>query len=210
MPVYEKNFKMTEKAAKIISIVFHPFLIPILGFLVLFNSDFYFSVLSGDAKRFVLLVVFFTTAILPTLSVAVLALNPKFNISMENMRERVISLLMTGVYYYLGFLLLNRIRLFPVFKMFLIASVLVIVLLLMITLKWKISTHMASIGALAGTVFALSFRSGMNPLTLILSVILISGLVGSARLFLSKHTFTQIAAGYSLGFLILYFVIYFI
>jgi membrane-associated phospholipid phosphatase len=201
---------MTEKAAKIISIVFHPFLIPILGFLVLFNTDFYFSVLSGDAKRFVLLVVFFTTAILPTLSVAVLALNPKFNISMENMRERVISLLMTGVYYYLGFQLLNRIRLFPVFKMFLIASVLVIVLLLMITLKWKISTHMASVGALAGTVFALSFRSGMNPLAIILGVVLISGLVGSARLFLNKHTLTQIAAGYGLGFLILYFVLYFI
>ncbi len=201
---------MQEKAAKIISIVFHPFLIPILGFLTLFNSEFYFSALSGDAKRFVLLVVFFTTSILPMLSVAILALNPKFDVTMQNTRDRIIPLLTTAVFYYLGFLLLNRIRIFPIFKMFLIASVLVIVVLLFITFKWKISTHMASVGGLAGTVFALSFRSGMNPLPIILGVVIVSGLVGTARLILNKHTLLQLAAGYFLGFLVLYFVIYFI
>lgn len=201
---------MTEKAAKVISIIFHPFLIPIFGFLALFNSGFYFSVLSGDAKRFVLLVVFFTTAILPMLSVAILALNPKFDITMQSVRDRVLPLLFSAIFYYIGFLLLNRIRIFPIFKMFLIASVLVIVLVLMITLKWKISTHMASVGGLTGTVFALSFRSGLNPLLLIVSVVLISGMVGTARLVLNKHSMSQITAGYALGFTILYLVIYFI
>jgi membrane-associated phospholipid phosphatase len=166
--------------------------------------------LSVDAKRFIFLVVFFTTAILPVLSVAVLALNPNFDLSMQKTRDRVIPLLSTAIFYYVGFLLLNRIRIFPIFKMFLIASTLVIVLLLIITLKWKISTHMASVGGLAGTVFALSFKTGINPLAIILSVVLVSGLVGSARLLLNKHNLAQLAAGFGLGFLILYFVIYFV
>ena len=201
---------MAEKAAKFISIIFHPFLIPMMGFVALFNSGFYFTVLSGDAKRFVFLVIFFTTAVLPMLTVAILALNPKFDFTMQNTRDRIVPLLTTAIYYYLGFLLLNRIKLFPIFKLFLIASVLVIVILLMITLSWKISTHMASVGGLAGTVFALSFRSGMNPMYIILAVVIISGLVGTARLFLNKHNLSQLAAGYALGFSILYLVVYFI
>ena len=69
---------------------------------------------------------------------------------------------------------------------------------------------MAAIGGLTGTIFALSFRSGTNPLYTLLIVVLISGLVGTARLVLNKHNMAEIVAGYGLGFSILYLVIYFI
>lgn len=201
---------MASKLAKIISVVFHPVLIPTLGFLLLFNSGFYFSMLTWEAKRYILLVVLFSTGILPILSVAILALNPKFSISMEHSQDRIIPLLSSSVFYYLGFILLGKMKAFPVLKLFLIASILVIVILLIISIKWKISNHMAAIGGMTGTLFALSFRSGVNPLYAILAVILISGLVGSARLILNKHTLKQIIAGYTLGFSVLYLIIYFI
>lgn len=201
---------MKDKLAKIISIIFHPVLIPSLGFLLLMNSGFYFSALTFEAKRFLLLVVVFTTAVLPLLSVAIMALNPKFDFTMQKARDRVIPLLSTAFFYYLGFFLLNRVRIFPVFKLFFIASVLVIVVLLLVSFKWKISMHMAAIGGLTATIFALSFRSGMNPLSAILSVVLVSGLVGTARLVLKKHNISQLAAGYLVGFSILYLVIYFV
>lgn len=206
----EKNCRMTSKLAKFISIIFHPVLIPTLGFLLLFNSGFYFSMLNWEAKRFILLVVLFSTGILPMLSVAILALNPNFNISMDNSRDRIVPLLTSSVFYYLGYMLLGRMKAFPVFKLFLLASVLVIVVLLFVSFKWKISNHMAALGGMAGTLFALSFRSGANPLYAILAVVLISGLVGSARLVLNKHTIGQIIAGYALGFSVLYLVVYFI
>lgn len=206
----EKNCSMSEKLAKIISIIFHPILIPTLGLLLLLNSGFYFSMLSWDAKRYILLVVFFSTGILPMLSVAILALNPRFDINMQNSRDRIIPLLFSSAFYYLGYMLLNKMKAFPVFKIFMIASVLVILLLLVISIKWKISTHMAAMGALAGTFFALSFRSGVNPAGPILLVILISGIVGSARLILQKHSLWQITTGFLSGFLILYLVIYFV
>lgn len=166
--------------------------------------------LSWDAKRFILLVVLFSTGILPMLSVAILALNPRFDISMQNSRDRIIPLLTSSAFYYLGYLLLNKMKAFPVFKLFMIASVLVIVLLLLISFKWKISNHMAAMGALAGTFIALSFRSGVNPVGPITLVILVSGIVGSARLLLEKHNIWQITAGFFSGFLILYLVIYFV
>jgi len=146
---------MPVKLAKFVSIIFHPVLVPALGFLLLFTSGFYDSMLTTDAKRFILLVIFFSTATLPMLAVAILALNSKFDILMPNNRDRIIPLLFTSVFYYIGFILLSKIHFIPMFKLYMIASVLLIVALLLISFKWNISIHMAAIGAVTATFFAL-------------------------------------------------------
>jgi len=201
---------MSERLARLISIVFHPVVIPTLGMLLLLNSGFYFSMLSWEAKRFILLVVFFTTCILPMLTVSILALNQRFDINMNKSTDRIIPALAASVFYYIGFVLLGRVTIFPVLKLFMLASILVIVAILVTSFKWKISVHMAAMGSLAGTFFALSFRKGMNPVYALLIIVLVSGLVGTARLALKKHDIWQIVAGYVLGFLILYGVVYFV
>lgn len=200
---------MSEKIAKIISVIFHPVLIPTLGLLLLLHSGFYFSLLSWEAKRFILLVVFFSTCILPLLFVAILALNPKFDITMPQTRDRILPLLASSIFYYLGFALLSKMNAFHEMKLFMLASVLVIIAMLIISFRWKISNHMAAMGGLAGTLFALSFRSGVNPVYSILVVVLISGIIGTARLLLGKHNLWQVVVGYALGFSILYVVVYF-
>jgi len=201
---------MNEKLAKAISIIFHPVVIPTLGMILLLNSGFYFSMLTWEAKRFILLVVFFTTSILPMLTVSLMALNPRFDINMPKSTDRIIPTLAASVFYYFGSVLLGRVTIFPVLKLFMLASVLVIVFLLLISFKWKISVHMAAMGSLAGTFFAFSFRKGMNPVYALLIIVVVSGLVGTARLALKKHDVWQIIAGYVLGFLILYGVVYFV
>ena len=201
---------MSVKFAKFISTVFHPVLVPALGFLLLLTSGFYDSMLTTDAKRFILLVIFFSTATLPMLAVAILALNSKFDILMPNLRDRIIPLLFASVFYYIGFILLSKIHFIPMFKLYMIASVLLIVVLLLISLKWNISIHTAATGAVTATFFALSFRGGVNPVNAIVIVIIVSGLVGTARLVLNKNNLLQVAAGYILGFIILYSVIYFL
>ncbi len=201
---------MSEKIAKIVSIIFHPVILPSLGFLLLFSSGFYNSMLTTDARNYVLLVIFFSTATLPMLSVAMLALNPKFDVLMPNSRDRIIPLLFAAVFYYIGFVLLSRIHFIPLFKLFMIASVLLIVALLLISFKWNISIHMAAIGAITATFFALSFRGGVNPIMANVVLVFISGLIGTARLIQNKNSLLQVAAGYVLGFIILYPVIYFL
>ncbi|MBN1987541.1 MAG: hypothetical protein JW761_14615 [Prolixibacteraceae bacterium] len=200
---------MTTKIAKIISVLFHPVLVPTLGFLLLLNSGFYFSMISWEAKRFVLLVFIFTTGVLPLLTAAIMALNPKFDLSVDRLKDRIVLFLFSSVFYYLGYLIMNRMKAFPVFKVFLVASVLVIIILLIVSFKWKISSHMAALGSISGTLFALSFRSGINPVWALVTVILVSGAVGTSRLLLGKHDIWQVVAGYSTGFAILYPAIYF-
>jgi len=201
---------MSVKLAKFVSTVFHPVLLPTLGFLLLFTSGFYDSLLTTDAKRFILLVIFFSTATLPMLAVAILAINSKFDMLMPNSRDRIIPLLFASVFYYIGFILLGKINFIPMFKLYMIASVLLIIALLLISFKWNISIHMAATGALTATFFALSFRAGVNPMNAIIIVVIVSGLVGTARLVLNKNNLLQVAAGYILGFIILYPVIYFL
>ncbi|MFW5821944.1 MAG: hypothetical protein ACOCU7_01035 [Tangfeifania sp.] len=201
---------MLKKTAQIISVLFHPVLLPTLGFLLMFNSGFYFSFLSWEAKRYVLMVVLFTTGILPLLSVALLALKPKFDISLNKVSDRLMVLLFTSAFYYLGFVLLDRIKAYPVFKLVMIASVLVIIALLLISFKWKISSHMAALGAITGAVLALAFRTGINPVFSVLVVVLASGLTGTSRLIVQKNSLAQVVAGYFLGLIIVYLVIYFV
>ncbi|MFW5755410.1 MAG: hypothetical protein ACOCWK_02335 [Tangfeifania sp.] len=201
---------MLKKTAQIISVLFHPVLLPTLGFLLMFNSGFYFSFLSWEAKRYVLMVVLFTTGIMPLLSVALLALKPKFDISLNKVSDRLMVLLFTSAFYYLGFVLLDRIKAYPVFKLVMIASVLVIIALLLISFKWKISSHMAALGAITGAVLALAFRTGINPVFSVLVLVLASGLTGTSRLIVQKNSLAQIVAGYFLGLIIVYLVIYFV
>jgi hypothetical protein len=201
---------MARKLAQIISLLLHPLLIPTLGFLLLFQSGFYFSMLNWEAKRIVLLVVVFTTAILPLLAMALLAINPRFKVSFETGSQRAFPLLFASVFYYLGYLLLHRMNAYPVLKILMISAVLVIVLLLLISFKWKISSHMAALGSLTGAFLALSFRTGVYPIGAIITVIIASGLAGSAQLYLGKNQLWHLEAGFALGFTILYLIIYFI
>lgn len=201
---------MVKKAARVISFLFHPAIIPTLGFLLFFNSGFYFSLLGWEAKRMILLVVFFTTCILPLFSVALLAINPKLNLSSDSGNQRILPLILSAFSYYLGYMLLQKIETFPVFKLLLLASIFVIVALLPLSFKWKISSHMAALGALTGALLALSFRMGVNPAWPIATVVSVSGLVASALLVLGKNKLWHLNAGYATGFVILYLIIYLI
>lgn len=196
--------------AKGISIIFHPLLIPSIGFLLLFYSGFYFSMMNWEVKKFVLLIVFFTTCILPLLTIAFLSMNERFSPGMEKSTDRVLPLMFSAIYYYIGYYLLGRLPIFPVYKVFLISTILVIILLMVVSLRWKISNHMASIGGLTGALIALSLRLQINTSYILALVFLIAGLVGTSRLILKKHNPLQIYAGYALGFLVMFLILMFI
>lgn len=201
--------KILALSARTISIVFHPLLIPSLGFLLLFNSDFYFSMLPWSLKRFVLLVVFMSTCVLPLLSILLLSLNQRFDINMGKSTDRVLPLILSSLFSFSGSLILKRVPIFPIYNFFLVASILVQIALLIISLRWKISAHTAAIGGLIGGFVALSFRLNENPFLILSGLIIIAGMVGTARLILEKHTSWQVYAGFTLGFLIMDAVIMF-
>lgn len=204
------NTKTLSLIARVTSIVFHPLLIPTLGFLLLFNSDFYFSILPWNVKRYMLLVVFMSTCVLPAISVLILSINPKFDLNMEKNTDRVLSLLISSISYYLGYLLLKRVPVFPAYNVFLLGAILIQIALLPISMRWRISIHAAAIGGLIGGILGLSFRLQENPVQLLSLLILTAGLIGTSRLVLEKHTQSQVYTGLSIGFIILLAVVTFI
>jgi len=98
----------------------------------------------------------------------------------------------------------------PVVKLFLISSSLVIIVLLIISFRWKISIHLASIGGIIGLLLAVSFRTGTNPLLLVTGAFLVAGIVGTARIYLEKHNLIQVVAGFMLGFLGIFLPVFFL
>lgn len=129
---------------------------------------------------------------------------------MDKSTDRVLPLMFSAIYYYVGYYLLGRLPIFPVYKIFLISTILVIILLMIISLRWKISNHMASIGGLTGALIALSLRLEINTSYILALVFLFAGLIGTARMILKKHNPLQIYAGYALGFLVMFFILMFI
>ncbi len=195
---------MTKLIAKIISIVFNPLLMPTYGLLILLNSDTYFAMLPFQAKKVIFIIVFITTCLLP------LAFLPLFmyqnllkSFEMETIKERIVPFATIGILYFIGYLIMYQMDIPSTLANILLAGTITIFIALLITLKWKISAHMAGIGALTGAILAFSYILETNFIIFLLGAIFIAGLLGTSRLILKHHTPTQIYAGFGLGLTVL-------
>jgi hypothetical protein len=202
--------KFLDILSRSISTLFHPLLIPTWAFIILGNTGFYFSVLPWSIKKSMFLVVFLSTCALPALSAGILLLNPKLRARDWKSTDRILPLLLSAIFYYLGYIMLEKMPLFPVFNLFLIAAVLVQISLIVASLKWNISVHTAAIGALIGGFIAISSRLHENPLLVLSMLVMIAGMVAASRLFLQKNNNAEVYSGFMIGFLILNLVVTFI
>lgn len=79
---------------------------------------------------------------------------------------------------------------------------------LIINFKWKISAHAAGVAGIVALLIRIA-RDGFpqgNVMLWLLIWILLAGLTGSARLYLHRHTFWQVMAGYATGFISVYLI----
>jgi membrane-associated phospholipid phosphatase len=72
---------------------------------------------------------------------------------------------------------------------------------------WKISTHTAAIGGVTGALLAFSLAFSYNPVWWLCIVIVIAGILGTARMILRQHSLSQVVAGFIVGFLCAHFTI---
>ena len=200
---------MLKAISKGISILFSPLLVPTYAALILLYSGFHFSMFSWEAKRFLLIVVIISTAIMPAITLTVASLGKKLQITAGNSGDLWIPMIFSALYYYLGFYLLNKMPFYAIFKVLLLSGAILIVVLMMISLRWKISYHTAAAGSLFGMVTALSLRLGANPLMLLSIIAMISGLIATARVILQKNGLVETLAGFPIGFLV-FFLIFFL
>lgn len=189
-----------SKASKFISYLFNPLIMPTLGLVIIFNSGTYMSSFPWEGKQLLLTIVLSGTFILP------LCFLPLFyyfkiirNIEMEDASQRIIPLLVTLTLYIGTFYTMRRMPI-PFINLFILSSTLCVLLNTIIVLFWKISSHLIGIGGLVGLVAGLVFRLDADMPVFFIAVILIAGLIGTARLKLNAHTPSQVYAGFFLGF----------
>lgn len=200
-----------KTAAKIISILFHPLIIPTLGIFILFNTNSYLNyVIPSEIKKAILLLIIISTFIIPTL-VSLLLLNTKIitSLKMETKRERVIPYAFTILFYFFTLYMLNKSPIPPLIFKFIIAATLAVILAFTINFKWKISAHMIGIGGLLGALISVSLLLHVYLIPIISLIFIVAGLIASSRLILNAHTPTQIYLGFLLGFICQFSVIYF-
>lgn len=187
--------------ARLFSAVLHPLIIPTLGIIILFNLESYIAYsIPVQAKRFVLLMVFINTAVAPLLSVIALKRARVIgDMLLDERHDRFIPMLLSALYFILTYYLLRQITLPSIIYYYVMGAGLLVIICLLITLRWKISIHMASMGALTGFLIVSSLLLGVNINMLIILAVFLSGMLGFARLRLNAHSPAQVYAGFLLG-----------
>lgn len=187
--------------AKLVSWLFHPLLMPTLGAFLILNIGGYMSfTVALKMKYLVCGVIFLFTFLFPALtSFLLLKKNYIKSMNMSTIQERRLPLMLTAVFYFFTYYILRNTTLPPVLFLMILGATLSILLTLVITLSWKISSHMVGIGGLTGAVIGLSIKFSINLQLLIMTLLLLSGLIGYARLTLSAHTHYQVYLGYFVG-----------
>lgn len=196
----EKSCNM-EKISKAISYIYHPLIIPSLGMLVLFNSGTYLSYLPFEMKKWMLVIVFLSTYVVP------LAFIPFFlyqqmihNIHMGSRRERHVPLALTFVLYLFCYYLIRRISIPHLYHSYLLSALLSVLGTMLVTIKYKISIHMVGGGGLTALIGFLAFYLNADLQFYLGTAIILAGLTGMARINLKAHTPDEVYIGFLTGF----------
>ncbi|MDR9399417.1 hypothetical protein [Salibacter sp.] len=200
---------MIQKLAKFISVVFHPLIMPTYGVLLLFNFvDAYFVYTINEAARtFILSIVFLNTFLLPVGLILYLLRTKRItDIQVTNREERWLPIILTTLFYVTTYYLLDEFGMNRIVMLMLGAAILSIIAAFFINLVWKISMHMVGLGGLAGVFYGMAQVLNVPVVLVLLLLILVSGIVGYARLTLKQHTLNQLLAGAVLGFIVSYLV----
>ncbi|MFO8234423.1 MAG: hypothetical protein R6U04_03310 [Bacteroidales bacterium] len=118
---------------------------------------------------------------------------------MKNRKERIVPFAVIFIMYAISYYLLRNMGVPATINNVILGGASTILFLTLLTLRWKISAHMAGIGALTGVLCIFSFFLKANFLPYIMLSILIAGFIGTSRIILKAHTPSEIYTGYGLG-----------
>lgn len=191
--------KRLLQASRVVSAVFTPFSIPFLAFLVIFFCT-YLRMMPLGYKLLVLAIVYIFTIFLPTLTIFLFRKMNGFSLrDLVERRRRYVPFLLTITSYAFGLVMMYRMNL-PWYMINIIWTALVImVICVVVNLRWKLSEHMAGAGAVIGGVTVFCSLFNYNPVWLLCFFILVSGLLGSARIILKHHTLGEVLGGFFTG-----------
>ncbi|GJG36328.1 membrane protein [Prevotella lacticifex] len=176
-----------------------PFYLPVLGLIFLFTFS-YLSIFPTMYKLLMVLLFYLFSVLLPTYLIHVYSKYEGWTTKqLINRERRMVPYVISILCYFLGFYLLTLMNTPDFISVIFVVAIIIQVLCAAVNRWWKISIHSAGIGGVTGMVVAFSFILSFDPTWWLCMLLLIAGLVGTARMVLRQHSLAQIVCGYLIG-----------
>lgn len=187
------------RISRAVSIIFTPFSIPFLAFLMLFLCS-YLRLMPMAYKLIVLGVVYCFTIFMPTLTIFIFRKINGFSPAQLNQRKkRFVPFFLTIISYLFCLVMMHRLHIPWYMTGIILASLLMLIICVVVNFWWKLSEHMAGAGAVLGGLVAFSALFGYNPVWWLCVFILVAGALGTARIILCHHTAGEVLGGFLVG-----------
>ena len=190
--------------AAFFSYIFHPIFVPLyVGLFLVYVHPSAFSGFSDAEKKQTILIILLNLVFFPLISVLLLrAVGFIDSIYLHTQKDRIIPYIASGIFFFWAYIVFKQ---QPQYPLILTAFVLGIFLAssaaLIANIYFKISMHAIGMGSWLG-IFLIILKSNEMLMTWPLCIILlISGLVCSARILISSHQPKDIYIGLFLGLL---------
>lgn len=192
----EKNIIFT---ARIMSMIFTPFYLPIVGLIALFIFS-YMSLLPMMYKLVMLAMVYLLTVVAPSLLIHLYRLCQGWTSHELGRKERrLVPYIISIVCYFACFFWMEYRNTPRIISIIVVVALTIQMVCALINIWWKISTHTAAIGGVAGGLVSYSIAFSFNPLWWLCFVLILAGAVGTARMILRQHSLSQVVGGFLIG-----------
>ncbi|WP_025608813.1 hypothetical protein [Pontibacter actiniarum] len=197
---------MNRSLAQVLSVLFHPLLLPTYLFaVILYYMPSSMLTLPLQVRWVVLAMIFFTTCLIPgAAAVVMVRFGQLDSVEMRRREQRALPLLFTAICYAATTFLLYRESAYDAIFYFVMGIIAASVFLTFaISQFWKISAHSVGMGGGLGLLLVLNNLAPEAMLVFPIAIaIFLTGAVLSARLALQAHTPAQVYAGFGSGFLL--------
>ncbi len=186
-------------AARVISMLFTPFYLPLLGLIALFVFS-YLSLMPPAYKLQVLTLVYVFTIFLPTVLIHLYRRYQGWNlIELGHKERRMVPYVISILCYFFCIYLMDQMHIPHFMGTILSAALFIQIVCALINVWWKISTHTAAIGGVAGALLVFGELFDFNPVWWFCLVLILAGLLGTSRMILRQHSLLQVVAGFLVG-----------
>ncbi|MBE6287301.1 MAG: hypothetical protein E7099_03820 [Mediterranea massiliensis] len=200
--------KVLRVVSHLVSAVFAPGMLPFVAFLILFTCS-YLRIMPLQYRLIVLGIVFCFTLLLPMFSMYIY--RKLYKLSKDELRQRhhrFIPFLLVIFSYVVCLILMVRMHMPWYLTAIVWDAMLMLLLCTIINLWWRLSIHMAGIGAIIGGLVTFSMLFGYNPMWWLCFFILTAGMLGSARMILYGHSFGEVLGGFAVGMFTTFLVLH--
>jgi hypothetical protein len=192
---------MLNHIARAISLVFHPFWMPLAGVFILLNHSRLLDMLPAEGHKAVFIIVASSTIGLPLLMFPIFWFRKNIKtLEMTERQERYIPLFIMAVFYFFSFHTLRNLSAPALLSGFILGAFISVALAAAINIWWKISLHAIGLGGVVALLTLIAVYRQGYPEGLFFQALIYSGIVLTARMYLNQHSLWQIVAGFFCGF----------